>query len=219
MSELIYGWSGGKDSCYGLDEYGISKVDRLFTNVNRDYDRVSIHGVSIDLIEKQANSIGIPLEKIDVSKVESVKDYQEKALEFYKKGDKSEVVFADIFLEDNREKREQVARKASIDIEFPIWKKDTSKMSRDFVNKGFKAILVAVNSKYLDKSYAGREFNKELIEDLEKKGLDTCGEHGEFHTFVWDGPIFDKAIEFNFKGVVEKETEPNTYYYADIEAL
>jgi len=85
MSELIYGWSGGKDSSYALNEYGISKVDRLFTTVNRDYDRVSIHGVSIDLIEQQANSIGIPVEKIDISEVESVEEYQQKPLIFTKR--------------------------------------------------------------------------------------------------------------------------------------
>jgi len=138
---------------------------------------------------------------------------------FTKKKDISKVVFADIFLEDNREKREDVAKKAGIDIEFPIWKKDTSKMSKEFIHKGFKAVIAAVNSTYLDQSYAGREFDKALIEDLEEKGIDPCGENGEFHTFVWDGPIFDKAIDFKFNGVVEKDVGQTIYYYADLEPL
>jgi len=85
MSELIYGWSGGKDSSYALNEYGISKVDRLFTTVNRDYDRVSIHGVSIDLIEQQANSIGIPVEKDRHKRSRISRRISTKALDFYKR--------------------------------------------------------------------------------------------------------------------------------------
>ncbi len=195
--KVLFAWSGGKDSAMALYEltgkggYGIAA---LLTTVTEDYDRVSMHGVREVLLERQASSLNIPLEKVLITRDCSNEDYELKMSEVLGRyGDVGTVCFGDIFLEDLRRYREDNLAKAGKRGLFPIWKKDTRLLAREFIGLGFRAIITCVDTEVLDRSFAGRYYDKNLIDDL-PDGVDPCGENGEFHTFVYDGPIFGKPV-------------------------
>jgi uncharacterized protein (TIGR00290 family) len=192
-------WSGGKDSALAL--YKALKdpslqVNALLTNVNSAYDRISMHGVSRSLLELQAEAIGIPLQTIELPEEPSMTEYEKAMFEkvtSLKREGYDKAIFGDIFLEDLKLYREQQLSKAGIDCVFPLWKVDTSELIKEFITLGFKTIVVCVNEKYLDKSFCGRIIDEALIKDL-PKNVDPCGENGEFHTFVFEGPLFKNPI-------------------------
>ena len=214
----IVSWSGGKDSAFALYEIQKGKmhtIQALLTTVTEGYDRISMHGVRRVLLESQADSLGIPLEKVFLSKRSSHEDYESKmgtVLGKYRARKTSSVVFGDIFLEDLRKYREEKLAGAGMKALFPIWKRNTHDLAREFISKGFKAIITCVDTKILDKSFAGRNFDINLLSDL-PPGIDPCGENGEFHSFVYDGPIFKYPIPFK-KGVTVLRDE--RFYYCDL---
>ena len=219
MSEkAVVAWSGGKDSALALYETlrsGRYEVHALLTTVNRDYDRISIHGVRRVLLEQQAKAMGIPLEKTFISKGASDAEYEKellKALKKQKDSGVSSVVFGDIFLEDVRKYRERILATAGINGVFPLWKQDTQILARKFINLGFKAIITSVDSNVLGKDFAGREYDERFLSDL-PENVDLCGENGEFHSFVYDGPIFHERLSF-VKG--ERVLRENRFYYCDL---
>jgi uncharacterized protein (TIGR00290 family) len=195
--KVLFAWSGGKDSAMALHEIkekGGCEVVALLTTITEDYDRISMHGVRRVLLERQASSLNIPLEKVLITKDSSDKDYEHKmreALGRYR--DVRAVCFGDIFLEDLRKYREDNLKKADMKGLFPIWKKDTGLLARKFIEIGFRAIITCVDTEVLDGSFAGRYYDEALLNDL-PDGVDPCGENGEFHTFVYDGPIFQEAV-------------------------
>jgi len=206
----LFNWSGGKDSSLCL--YHALQDERfdiqyLLTTVNGKYKRISMHGVSEDLLDEQAKSIGLPLRKIHLPEFPSMGEYEEiisKELEQAKENDITSSIFGDIFLEDLREYREkQLAKKGFIAM-FPLWKRDTIDVAREFIELGFKAIIVSVDGRYLDESFAGRIYDKSFLNDL-PENVDPCGENGEFHSFVFDGPIFKTPIPFEKGEIVYKE--------------
>ena len=218
MEKVLFAWSGGKDSAMALYEAQKSEkydVVALLTIVTQDYDRISMHGVRRALLEEQAALLGIPLETILISKHSSNEEYEAKmkeALVRYKKEDIVSVVFGDIFLEDLKKYREDNLAKVGLKGVFPIWKRDTRELAAAFIDLGFKAIITCVDSKSLDKSFAGRVFDKQFLSDL-PNGIDPCGENGEFHSFVYDGPIFSRGIIFEKGQVVLRD---NRFYYCDL---
>ena len=218
MEKVLFAWSGGKDSAMALYEAQKSEkydVVALLTIVTQDYDRISMHGVRRALLEEQAALLGIPLETILISKHSSNEEYEAKmkeALVRYKKEDIVSVVFGDIFLEDLKKYREDNLAKVGLKGIFPIWKRDTRELAAAFIDLGFKAIITCVDSKSLDKSFAGRVFDKQFLSDL-PNGIDPCGENGEFHSFVYDGPIFSRGIIFEKGQVVLRD---NRFYYCDL---
>ena len=218
MEKVLFAWSGGKDSAMALYEAQKSEkydVAALLTTVTQDYDRISMHGVRRALLEEQAALLGIPLETILISKHSSNEEYEAKmkeALVRYKKEDIVSVVFGDIFLEDLKKYREDNLAKVGLKGVFPIWKRDTRELAAAFIDLGFKAIITCVDSKSLDKSFAGRVFDKQFLSDL-PNGIDPCGENGEFHSFVYDGPIFSRGIIFEKGQVVLRD---NRFYYCDL---
>ena len=218
MEKVLFAWSGGKDSAMALYEAQKSEkydVAALLTTVTQDYDRISMHGVRRALLEEQAALLGIPLETILISKHSSNEEYEAKmkeALVRYKKEDIVSVVFGDIFLEDLKKYREDNLAKVGLKGVFPIWKRDTRELAAAFIDLGFKAIITCVDSKSLDKSFAGRVFDKQFLSDL-PNGIDPCGENGEFHSFVHDGPIFSRGIIFEKGQVVLRD---NRFYYCDL---
>ena len=218
MEKVLFAWSGGKDSAMALYEAQKSEkydVAALLTTVTQDYDRISMHGVRRALLEEQAALLGIPLETILISKHSSNEEYEAKmkeALVRYKKEDIVSVVFGDIFLEDLKKYREDNLAKVGLKGVFPIWKRDTRELAAAFIDLGFKAIITCVDSKSLDKSFAGRVFDKQFLSDL-PNGIDPCGENGEFHSFVYDGPIFSRGIIFEKGQVVLRN---NRFYYCDL---
>ena len=218
MEKVLFAWSGGKDSAMALHEAQKSEkydVAALLTTVTQDYDRISMHGVRRALLEEQAALLGIPLETVFISKHSSNEEYEAKMKEVlvrYKKEDIVSVVFGDIFLEDLKKYREDNLAKVGLKGVFPIWKRDTRELAAAFIDLGFKAIITCVDSKSLDKSFAGRVFDKQFLSDL-PNGIDPCGENGEFHSFVYDGPIFSRGIIFEKGQVVLRD---NRFYYCDL---
>jgi uncharacterized protein (TIGR00290 family) len=216
--KAIVSWSGGKDSALALHEFLKNKdyeISALLTTVTEGYDRTSMHGVRRVLLEEQINSLGFSLEKVFISKNTSNEEYESKmrdTLQKYKNAGISSVVFGDIFLEDLRKYREKKLSRAGMDAIFPIWKRDTTELARTFIKLGFKAIVTCVDSKLLDGKFAGRIFDEEFLSEL-PSSVDPCGENGEFHSFVYDGPIFQKGIGYKKGEVVLRDKR---FYYCDL---
>jgi uncharacterized protein (TIGR00290 family) len=211
-------WSGGKDSALALYEIlksGRYKVLELLTTVTKDYDRVSIHGVRRVLLEQQTKALRIPLEEMFITKGASDAEYEGellKTLTRHRDNGVFSVVFGDIFLEDVRKYRERILAKAGMNGIFPLWKKDTKDLARTFINLGFKAIITSIDSNVLGKDFAGREYDEKFLSDL-PADVDLCGENGEFHSFVYDGPIFRESVLFTKGEIVLRD---NRFYYCDL---
>jgi len=208
----ILSWSTGKDAAFALHQLILQnkKPDLLLTTVNKDFNRVSMHGLRISLLEEQAKMLQIPLYTIALSKEVSMADYNaimQKELTALKQEGYESIIFGDIFLEDLKQFREQQMKTVGLQALFPLWKQNTKELALKIVDSGIKAIVVAVNAKYLDKSFVGRKFNMSFLNDL-PKNIDWCGENGEFHTFVFDSPDFIQPIDFIMGKKVYKEYRP-----------
>jgi uncharacterized protein (TIGR00290 family) len=216
--KVILCWSGGKDSALTLHELrkdGKYEVVTLLTTLTRDYDRVCMHGVRSILLEQQAESLGLPLEKIFISKNASNDEYESRmreVLEKYRAEGVSTVVFGDIFLEDLRKYREEKLSQIGMKGLFPIWKRDTAKLACEFINLGYEAIVTCANSNLLDSTLVGRAFDEQFLSTL-PEAVDPCGENGEFHSFVFDGPIFQRQIPHTTGETVLRD---NGFYYCDL---
>jgi uncharacterized protein (TIGR00290 family) len=216
--KVIFTWSGGKDSVLALYELQIIydyEVVSLLTTLTEDYNRISMHGVRSILLERQANSLGVPIEKIYISKNSSNEDYEVKMREVLQKhltAGVSSVVFGDIFLEDVKKYREDNLSKIGMKGIFPIWKRDTTELAHRFIDLGFKAVITCVDSNVLDKIFIGRLFDEQFLSELPAT-IDPCGENGEFHSFVYDGPIFKKRVLYTKGEVVLRD---NRFWYCDL---
>jgi uncharacterized protein (TIGR00290 family) len=188
-SKALFSWSGSKDSALALYEVlGTRSRDiaSLITTVTGEYDRISMHGVRSLLLKMQASSLGIALEKIIIPRNASNEAYEtslEKALLKYKGSGVDSVIYGDIFLEEIRKYREEQLGKLGLGCVFPIWGRDSLSLTRTFIEAGFKAVVVCVDSTLLDGEFAGREFDRDFITGLPPE-IDPCGENGEFHTFM-----------------------------------
>jgi uncharacterized protein (TIGR00290 family) len=214
QTKAIFNWSGGKDSAmclYTLQQSQQYELLCLLTSINEAYQRISMHGVRVELLEQQAAAIGLPLVKLMVPEMPSMEMYEkvmsETLVRLQNQG--AEVsVFGDIFLEDLRAYRENNLAELNLKGAFPLWGRNTRELIETFINLGFKTILTCVNEKYLDQSFAGRIIDKNFLADL-PSNVDPCGENGEFHTFVFDGPIFKHPISFTKGEVVYRTYEPS----------
>lgn len=199
MTKAVFNWSGGKDSSlclYKVLQAGEFDVSQLLTTVNSHYQRISMHGVRVELLEQQAASLNIPLTKILLPEMPDMGEYDNAmsaALQKLKADGVQTAIFGDIFLEDLRKYREEKLSLLDLKGVFPLWKISTSELAREFIELGFKAVTVCVNEKYLGQSFVGRIIDHEFLNDL-PPSVDPCGEYGEFHSFVYDGPIFSKPI-------------------------
>jgi uncharacterized protein (TIGR00290 family) len=216
--EVILSWSGGKDSAMAFMELSRDthyKIASLLTTITSGYERISMHGVRVSLLEEQASSLGVPLVKITIPEGSSNEQYESAMrnvmIRVQVDGVKT-VAFGDLFLEDIRRYREERLSQVGMKAVFPIWKRDTRELADSFLKVGFKAILVCVDSKFLDRSFVGRAFDESLLADL-PSGVDPCGENGEFHTFVHAGPIFNHPILVRSGEVVLRE---NRFWYCDL---
>lgn len=207
--KAIFNWSSGKDSAFALYktlQEGKFEITSLLTSINEEFQRISMHGVSVSLLEKQAESLGFPLVKLELPKEPSMEEYQElmsSTMSKIKSQGVTYSIFGDIFLEDLRKYREDQLQSIGMEAVFPLWKKNTTDLIHEFLDLGFKTIVTCVNENYLDKSFAGRIIDESFIKDL-SGNVDPCGENGEFHTFTFDGPIFKNAIDFEIGEVVKK---------------
>jgi len=197
--KAIISWSGGKDSAMALHEAQEDfEIVALLTTVTEGYDRISVHGVRTSLLERQAQSLNCALDQVVISRTCSNDEYETKmraGLDKYRKAGVLSVVCGDIFLEDVRRYREERLFTAGMKGVFPLWKRDTTELARHFITEGFQAILCCVDTTVLDQEFAGRLFDHEMLAHL-PPSVDPCGENGEFHTFVFDGPNMAKRLEF-----------------------
>lgn len=209
--QALISWSGGKDAALAL--YHARRrpdlaVTHLLTSVNAHYERVSMHGVRLALLEAQAERIGLPLTQLRLPEMPSMADYDE-ALQatlhgLHQQGVRR-AIYGDIFLEDLRAYREQQLARVPLLGEFPLWQRDSLALLEEFWALGFQAIIVCVNDRYLDSSFCGRLLDRDFIRDL-PPGVDPCGENGEYHSFVFDAPYFSRPIS-----VVRGEVVRRTY--------
>jgi len=217
MEKVILCWSGGKDSAIALYEIQKSQkyeIVSLLTTITEDYDRVSMHGVPRILVEQQACSLGLPLEEVLIPKSCSDEEYESKmsqTLMRFKKDGISSVVFGDIFLEWVKKYREGNLSKVGMKAIFPIWGRDTAELTNSFMALGFQAITTCVDSKVLDRRFIGRTLDKHFLAEL-PPDVDPGGENGEFHSFVFDGPIFKERIAFTTGEVVLRDS----FYFCDL---
>ena len=212
--KAILCWSGGKDSAYCLHKVLSEKqfdVKYLLTTINDNFKRISMHGVREELLDKQADAIGIPLLKVWVSEGTN-KEYEsqmENVLLQVKSEGIDNVIFGDIFLEDLRVYRENNLSKVGMKGGFPLWKMDTTNIINDFLRLKFRTVICCTNDGYLGEEWAGREIDNSFLEQL-PPNVDPCGENGKFHTFCFEGPIFKKKINFKLGETVYKALELKT---------
>lgn len=202
-------WSGGKDCALALDKILADpafEVESLHTTIGIEKKRVGLHGVREELIEQQAENLGLPLTKLYLAPSTSNHKYEKVMSDFYRQcRDEhiSGVVFGDIFLEDLKIYRETLLSKFSLDGIYPLWKQKTSSIVREFLERDFKSIICSADGKWFDEKVVGRMIDEEFLSSL-PVGVDPCGENGEFHSFVFDGPIFRNPVRF-VKGEVVKQ--------------
>lgn len=214
---VLMSWSGGKDSCVALYEIQREpkyRVAALLTTVTRDYDRISMHGVRRVLLERQAVSLGLPLHQVFISKGATNEEYEMRigeAFSLYRDRGIDSIVFGDLFLQDIRAYREEFLARHNMRGLFPVWKRDTATFIRDFLELGFSAVVTCVDSRVLDQSFAGRLIDESFLSSL-PSDVDPCGENGEFHSFVFDGPTFTAPVKFSLGETVLRES----FWYRDL---
>ena len=199
--KIVFCWSGGKDSALALNR--LRRDDRyqivsLLTTCNEHFQRVSMHGVRLELLERQAESIGLPLEKIFVSQRGSNEEYQQKmsaCLSAHQARGVAGCAFGDIFLEDLKKWRDDNLAKIGMRGVYPIWKVDSRELIREFFALGFGSVICCVNDAYLGEDAVGRNLDGEFIRTL-PANVDPCGENGEFHSFAFAGPVFRQPVKF-----------------------
>ena len=205
---LILSWSGGKDSALALDAVRASGQHDpivLLTSVTAGYERISIHGVRRELLRRQAVALGLPLHEFELQP-ESSNEAYDAALaaalgEVRDRFGATRVAYGDLYLEEIRRYREERVSALGFEAIFPLWERDTAHLAREFVERGFEARLVCVDTTQLDASFAGRRYDARLLADLPET-VDPCGENGEFHTFVSAGPGFSSPVAYEVGEVV-----------------
>ncbi len=229
MTELaLFNWSGGKDSALALYHTlrnSQFEVKHLLTSVNSETNRISMHGVRLSLLQKQAESIGIPLSLLSLPGEISMDEYDQlmaDKMQGFLDAGISTSIFGDIFLEDLKQYREQKLAQVGLKGDFPLWQRNTKELVNEFISLGFKTMVVSVDGSKLDQSFVGRIIDESFLNDL-PENVDPCGENGEFHSFVFEGPIFKKPIQFERGEVVGKEYKLSketgktvTYWFQDL---
>ncbi len=216
--KALLAWSTGKDSALALHTLlaiGQYELCALLTTVTEDYGRVSMHGVRESLLDRQAVSLELALAKVHISKDSDMEEYEtrmRRVLERYRQMGVSSVAFGDIYLEDLREYRERKLDEMGMKAIFPIWKKGTAELAREFIALGFKSVITCVDSRALGKTFVGRTFDETFLRDL-PAGVDPCGENGEFHSFVYDGPTFREPVTCETGEIVLRNEH---FYFCDL---
>ena len=211
-TKAIFNWSSGKDSAlalYKVLQNSEFEITCLLTSVSQEFQRISMHGVRVELLEQQAKSLGIPLEIMQIPEMPTMEAYENvmnETLTKLKNQGVTHSIFGDILLEDLRKYREDQLAKIGFEAVFPLWQIPTTDLIQEFIALGFKTIVVCVNERFLDKSFVGRIIDQDFINDL-PENVDLCGENGEFHTFTFDGPIFSKPIDFEVGEIVYRKYE------------
>jgi uncharacterized protein (TIGR00290 family) len=216
--KVLLSWSGGKDAAFALRELRRSNtyhVVGLLTTVTQAYDRVAMHGVRRKLVERQAEALALPLHTLFLPATVSDEEYGEimrEALRSYVAADVLCVAFGDIFLQDVRKYREEHLAAMGMRAVLPLWGRDSTELAHAFIDTGFKATVTCVDTQFLDGAFVGRAFDERFLSEL-PPGVDPCGENGEFHSFVYDGPIFSQGVAHTRGGTVLRDER---FYYCEL---
>lgn len=206
---MFFNWSSGKDAAFALHKLLGSRgysVEYLLTTVNSVYNRVTMHGLRREMLERQLHAVGIPYGTVDLPETPSNEEYERRMGEVFTqlKADGFEAAgYGDILLNGVKTYREQQLRPYGMAPVFPLWGMDTHRLMEDFIDSGFKAVTVCVNAELLDRSFAGRIIDKDFLNDLPEE-IDPAGENGEYHTFCFDGPLFNEPIRFQTSETVRR---------------
>lgn len=216
---VVVSWSGGKDACMALREVLARgyRVEALITTVAEGFDRVSVHGVRRALLRHQAEALGLPLHEVFIPQKATNAEYEARmgeALAGYAERGVRSAVFGDLFLRDIREYRERLLAEVGMRGLFPLWESDTSALIRHFIGQGFRAVVVCADAEALGASWVGRRVDAGFLAAL-PPGVDSCGENGEFHTFVYAGPGFEQPVRFETGEVVLRDGR----YFRDLRPL
>lgn len=210
MAKTFLNWSSGKDAALALhylQQDPAFEVAHLLTSVNAHFDRVSMHGLRRELLEMQLQAVGLPWSTVELPEMPDMEVYEQKMLEALRPlraEGFTHAAFGDIFLEDLRAYREKQLANIGFEACFPLWKKDSRVLMEEFITLGFKAVIVCAKAELLGESFLGRELDTDFLADL-PEGIDPCGENGEFHTFCYDGPIFQQPVKFRLGEKTLKE--------------
>ena len=208
--KTLLSWSSGKDSAWALHvlrQRPDVEVVGLFCTVNAEFNRVAMHAVRVELLQAQAKSAGLSLHIIRIPNPCSNAEYAEAMTSFIAEAKRQDVecfAFGDLFLEDVRSYREDRLRETGITPIFPIWGIPTEELSRTMVSSGLRAMITCIDPKCLTRDFAGREYDESFLDQL-PAGADPCGENGEFHSFAFDGPMFDHPIEIALGEIVYRD--------------
>lgn len=210
MKKTLISWSSGKDSAWALhllrDDPSISVVG-LLTTINERSGRIAMHAVRESLLDAQSKTLGLPVVKVYLPDPCSNADYERAmkiAMGDARASGVEAIAFGDLFLEDIRRYREEKLAPTGIEPVFPLWGLSTRDLARQMISKGLRAIVTAVDPKQLDPAFVGRVFDSAFLEDL-PEGVDPCGENGEFHTFVYAGPMLPRPLAVETRGRVERD--------------
>ena len=203
-------WSSGKDSAFALHEarrLGLAEIAGVLTTVNQVYDRVAMHGVRVGLLDRQIEALGVTAIKVPIPSPCPNEIYEARMAEAcarIKALGIRHIVFGDLYLEDIRAYRIEKLAAAGMEPIFPLWQRDTAGLAREMIASGLSARIACLDPRKLDRSFAGRRFDADLLRDL-PDGIDPCGENGEFHTVVTAGPMFAREIAVRIGETVERE--------------
>jgi len=218
MKKVLLSWSSGKDSVWALHllrQQPDIEVVALLTSFNSAAGRVAMHAVRRTLVDAQAVRTGIPQWSVDLPWPCSNAEYEERMRGVCQRAVAegiTAVAFGDLFLQDIRDYRERQLQGTGLEPLFPVWEIPTAKLARDMIAAGVKAKITCVDPAQVDRSFAGRDFNQALLDSL-PSSVDPCGENGEFHTFVYDAPVFSSPIEVRMGEIVERDG----FVFADVE--
>jgi uncharacterized protein (TIGR00290 family) len=215
MKKAIGLWSGGKDSCFACYKAKLEgcEIVNIINFADSGGSNSISHGLSSRVIEKQADSIDIPFLQKPMPDKEYRREFIELIGKFKKEKGIKGVVFGDIYLQEHKDWIDSVCAEAKIEGIFPVWTKDTEKLINDIINAGFKSIAVSVRKGVLGEEWLGREVDAKFVNDLKTLGnIDLCGEKGEFHTFVYDGPLFKKPVNFR----TGKKIPGDKYWFLEV---
>jgi uncharacterized protein (TIGR00290 family) len=217
MKKVLLSWSSGKDSVWALHvlrQQPEIEVVALLTSFNSAADRVAMHAVRRALVDAQAARTGIPQWSVDLPWPCSNAEYEERMRGVCQRAIAegiTAVAFGDLFLQDIRGYRERQLQGTGLEPLFPVWEIPTAKLARDMIAAGVKAKITCVDSAQVDRTFAGRDFDRALLDSL-PPGVDPCGENGEFHTFVYDAPVFSRPIDVRMGEIVERDG----FVFADV---
>ena len=212
MPDYIASWSGGKDSCFAcyLALGQGYKISHLVNFISQEFKRVSFHGTEARLIQLQSQAIGIPLLQKETTRDGYEQEFKQAVRSLLPSGIKG-MVFGDIYLQEHKDWVERVCADLGIEAVEPLWNKSTEEILTNFIDDGFEAVIVSAQAKLIDADWIGRRADRSFMEHLKAKNIDLCGENGEYHTLVVNGPLFKRGIEITESKTIKRDN----YWFLD----